>query len=132
LGCGNEEDRQAARIGERRSGLSCESREESRAAGAGRGGARLLLAVVLGVAIVFWPYSARCGLGMSAYLASVLTLVTAGAWASIWTWKHRAAKAHTLSLMLVLWGLVLGAVDVLPRIGYAKPTVGHPVGWMCN
>jgi hypothetical protein len=58
--------------------------------------------------------------------------VTAGAWASIWTWKHRAAKAHTLSLMLVLWGLVLGAIDVLPRIGYAKPTVGHPVGWMCN
>jgi hypothetical protein len=94
--------------------------------------ARLSLAVVLGVAIVFWPYSARCGLGMAAYLASVATLVTAGAWASIWTWKHRAAKAHTLSLMLVLWGLVLGAIDVLPRIGYAKPTAGHPVGWMCN
>lgn len=94
--------------------------------------ARLSLAVILGVAIVFWPYSARCGLGMAAYLASVLTLVTAGAWASIWTWKHRAAKAHTLSLMLVLWGLILGAIDVLPRIGYAKPTAGHPVGWMCN
>ena len=94
--------------------------------------ARLSLAVILGVAIVFWPYSARCGLGMAAYLASVATLVTAGAWASIWTWKHRAAKAHTLSLMLVLWGLILGAIDVLPRIGYAKPTAGHPVGWMCN
>ncbi len=93
--------------------------------------ARLSLAVVLGVAIVFWPYSARCGLGLAAYLASVTTLVTAGAWSSIWTWKHRAAKAHTLSLMLVLWGLVLGAIDVLPRAGYAKPTALHPAIWSC-
>jgi hypothetical protein len=93
--------------------------------------ARLSLAVVLGVAIVFWPYSARCGHGMAAYLASVTTLVTAGVWTSVWTWRHRAAKAHTLSLMLVLWGLVLGAIDVLPRVGYAKPSALHPAIWSC-
>ena len=41
--------------------------------------------------------------------------------ASVWTWRHRAARAHVLSLLLVLWGLVLGAIEVLPRVGYAKP-----------
>jgi hypothetical protein len=93
--------------------------------------ARLALAVALGVGIVFWPYSARCGAGMVAYLGAVATLVTAGIWSSIWTWRHRAAKGHTLSLLLILWGLVLGGVDVLPRIGYAKPGPGHPAYWMC-
>lgn len=93
--------------------------------------ARLTLAVALGVAIVFWPYNARCGLGMSAYLGAILTLVTAGVWSSLWTWRHRAARAHTLSLLLVLWGLVLGAIDLLPRLGYAKPTADHPATWSC-
>ncbi len=94
--------------------------------------ARLALAVILGVAIVFWPYSARCGLGMTAYLGAVVTLITAGAWSSIWTWRHRAGRAHTLSLLLVLWGLILGAVDLLPRLGYAKPTTDHPATWACT
>ncbi|MFI5311349.1 MAG: hypothetical protein ACHQQ3_08965 [Gemmatimonadales bacterium] len=93
--------------------------------------ARLTLAVALGVAIVFWPYPARCGAWMVAYLGAVATLVTAGAWSAIWTWRHRAAKGHTLSLLLILWGLVLGAVDVLPRIGYAIPGANHPSYWMC-
>ena len=94
--------------------------------------ARLTLAVTLGVAIVFWPYGARCGLGLAGYLAAVATLLTAGVWASVWTWRHRAAKAHTLSLLLVLWGLVLAAVDVLPRVGYAKPSAMHPANWSCS
>lgn len=93
--------------------------------------ARLALACALGVAIMFWPYGAKCGFGLAAYLASVTTLVVAGAWASIWTWRHRAAKAHTVSLLLVTWGLVLAAADVLPRVGYAKPTATHPANWVC-
>jgi hypothetical protein len=93
--------------------------------------ARLALACVLGVAIMFWPYGAKCGFGLAAYLASVGTLVVAGVWASIWTWKHRAAKAHTVSMLLVTWGLVLAAADVLPRVGYAKPTATHPANWVC-
>ncbi|MFI5245011.1 MAG: hypothetical protein ACHQQR_07280, partial [Gemmatimonadales bacterium] len=47
--------------------------------------ARLTLAFVLGVAIVYWPYAARCGLGLAAYLGAVATLIVAGAWSSIWT-----------------------------------------------
>ena len=94
--------------------------------------ARLTLAVALGVGMVFWPYSARCGLGLAAYLASVGALVVSGVWSSIWTFRHRSAKAHTLSLLLVLWGLVLGAIDVLPRTGYAVPSAAHPAGWACT
>ncbi len=89
---------------------------------------RLLLAVALGVGIVFWPYGARCGLGLAAYLGAVSALLVAGAWTSWWSWKHRSAKAHVLSLLLVLWGLVLGTSEVLPRIGYAK--VG--AAWVCK
>jgi hypothetical protein len=94
--------------------------------------ARLALACALGVAIVYWPYNARCGVGLAGYLGAVATLIVAGAWASIWTWKHRAAKAHTVSLLLVTWGIVLAAADVLPRVGYAKPSANHPATWTCS
>jgi hypothetical protein len=94
--------------------------------------ARLTLAVVLGVAILYWPYSARCGLGLAGYLASVGILVTAGVWSAVWTWRHRAAKGHILALLLVLWGLALASADVLPRIGWAKPSIEHPAKWMCG
>jgi hypothetical protein len=94
--------------------------------------ARLGLACVLGVAIIFWPYGARCGLGLAGYLGAVTTLIVAGVWSSIWTWKHRASKAHLVSLALVTWGLVLAAADVLPRVGYAKPSANHPANWTCS
>lgn len=94
--------------------------------------ARLSLAVALGVGILFWPYSARCGFGLATFLGAVAALVVSGVWSSIWTWKHRAARAHTLSLLIVLWGLVLAGIDILPRVGYAIPTVAHPAGWGCT
>jgi hypothetical protein len=37
-----------------------------------------------------------------------------------------------LSLLLVVWGLVLGATEVLPRIGYAKADTARPRGWSCG
>lgn len=94
--------------------------------------ARLTLATALAVGIVFWPYAARCGFGLAGYLGAVTTVVVAGAWSAVWTWRHRAARAHTLSLLLVLWGLVLAAIDVLPRVGYAIPTNAHPATWSCS
>lgn len=94
--------------------------------------ARLSLSVALGVGIIFWPYSARCGLGLAAYLGAVSALIVSGVWSSVWTFRHRAGRAHTLSLLLVLWGLVLAATDVLPRVGYAIPTADHPASWGCT
>jgi hypothetical protein len=93
---------------------------------------RLGLAMLVGAAMYIWPYPAQCGVGLVGYLAAVGVLIAGGLWASVWTWRHRASKAHTLSLLVVLWGLVLGAMQVLPRTGYAKPDANHPAGWLCQ
>ena len=92
--------------------------------------ARLVLAVALGVGMLFWPYDARCGLGLAGYLAATGVVVGAGVWSSIWTWRHHSSRGHVLSLLLILWGGVLGAIEILPRVGYAKPDVARP-GWSC-
>jgi hypothetical protein len=94
--------------------------------------ARLIISVALGVAMVLWPYPSRCGAGLAAYLAAVVVVVASGIWSSVWTWRHRASHAHTLSLLLILWGLVLGSMEVLPRVGYAKPDLRHPALWSCQ
>lgn len=93
---------------------------------------RLLLAVAIGVGIIFWPYANRCGIGLAGYLGAVATVVISGAWSAVWTFRHRSARAHVLSLLVVLWGLVLAGLDVLPRIGYAIPTAAHPATWSCD
>lgn len=94
--------------------------------------ARLTLAVAIGVGIIFWPYANRCGLGLAGYLGAVGAVIVSGAWSAVWTFRHRAGRAHFLALLLVLWGLILAAIDVLPRIGYAKPTTAHPAVWACE
>ena len=94
--------------------------------------ARLVLAIALGVAIMFWPYSTKCGMGLFGYLAASIVVIVAGGWSAIWTWRHRSASGHILSLLLILWGALLAAQQVLPRIGYAKPDLAHPAGWACQ
>ena len=89
---------------------------------------RLTLSVALGVAILFWPYENRCGVGLAGYLAAVTAVAGAGIWSAVWTWRHRAARAHILSILLLGWGLMLGAGEVLPRIGYAKQVLS----WSCS
>jgi hypothetical protein len=94
--------------------------------------ARLTISVALGVGMLVWPYESRCGFGLAGYLGAVVVVITGGVWSSIWTWRHRASRSHALSLLLILWGLVLGAIEVLPRIGYAKPDPKHPAAWTCT
>ena len=94
--------------------------------------ARLLLSVALGVGMIFWPYQARCGFGLLAYLFAVAVLIGAGSWSAVWAWRHRAGKAHVLSLLIVVWGTILGAQEILPRTGYAKPTLDRPSVWQCE
>lgn len=89
---------------------------------------RLALSVALGVGMLFWPYANRCGLGLAGYLVAVTAVSTSGVWSAVWTWRHRTGRAHALSILLIVWGLVLGATEVLPRIGYAKQTLP----WSCT
>ena len=94
--------------------------------------ARLLLAVALGVGVAFWPYPARCGLWLAAYLAVVAAVIGAGVWSSIWTWRHRTARAHILSLLIILWGIVLGAQVVLPRVPWPTGATCPVHTWVCR
>ena len=93
---------------------------------------RLLLSVALGVGIYFWPYDARCGFGLFGYLAAIGVVTASGIWSAVWTWRHRSARGHFVSLLLVLWGTTLGAMEILPRIGYAKTDALHPATWTCK
>ena len=93
---------------------------------------RLLLSLAAGVAMVAWPYEARCGVGLAGYLAAVGVVAASGVWSAVWTFRHRAPRAHALALLIALWGLVLGAIEVLPRVGYAIPTDRHPATWACT
>lgn len=93
---------------------------------------RLALATALGIGILFWPYPKPCGVQLYAYLAAVSAVVIGGLWSSVWTWKHRTARAHMLSLLLVVWGLVLGAIEVLPHAKYARLDTARPEGWACR
>jgi hypothetical protein len=93
---------------------------------------RLLLSLALGVGILFWPYGTRCGLPLFGYLVAAGLISVTGVWTALWTWRHRSARGHLVALGLVVWGALLTANEVLPRVGYARPTEAHPAVWLCE
>ena len=93
---------------------------------------RLALATALGVAVLFWPYDSRCGLQLAGYLLATSVVAIGGIWSAVWSWRHRSGRAHVLALLLVVWGGILTAMEVLPRIGYAKEDPLRPAGWVCK
>ncbi|HJR62320.1 MAG TPA: hypothetical protein VJ803_01365 [Gemmatimonadaceae bacterium] len=94
--------------------------------------ARLALAIGLGVGLLFWPYASRCGAGLAIYLGALGITLGAGVWSAVAAWRHRAAKTHLVSLLVIAWAIGLGAREILPRIGYARPDLGFPTTWMCE
>ena len=95
------------------------------------GGARLILVGALGVALAFWPYENQCGSGLFGYLAVELVIIVGGLWVAISTWRARLPKMHILSLLIALTGLVLFAIEILPRVGYAAVDAKHPPQFSC-
>ncbi len=84
------------------------------------------LLVAIGVAPGVWPYSHGCGLRLIFYLLGVTTVIAAGLWASISSWKRRLGVAHVVSQILIVWGILLMTREVLPRLGpKAEPL------WLC-
>ncbi|HWA57606.1 MAG TPA: hypothetical protein VG692_10150 [Gemmatimonadales bacterium] len=88
---------------------------------------RVGLGIALAVGITQWPYPSACGLNLMVYLGAILVVIVAGLWSSVSSWRRRLGLAHTLSLLVLLWGLVLAAREVLPRVDYAK----HVRTWSC-
>ncbi len=85
------------------------------------------LAAVFAVAVWQWPYRNDCGSGLAFYLVGVGTVVVAGVWCLVASWKSRLAFPHLLALLVFLAGLVLAARVALPRMGYAAQSAG----WRC-
>jgi hypothetical protein len=114
-------------------------RPAGRGAVAGEGGERRLtmrewlgtwvrvgLGVVIGIAITQWPYAHSCGLRLDLYLLAVSGVIAAGVWSSISSWKRRLAVAHTVSQLLVIWGVLLGSSEIFPRV-----SAGSTATWSC-
>jgi cation transport ATPase len=95
------------------------------------GGARLVLVGALGVALAFWPYENSCGSGLLGYLAVEAVIVIGGLWVAISTWRAQLPKMHILSLLIALAGLVLLAIEILPRVGYAAVDPKNPPHFSC-
>lgn len=77
---------------------------------------RVGLGLVLGVGMLLWPYSHACGLRLGFYLAGATTVMIAGVWSAVSSWKRRLGIAHSLSIVLIVWGLALAGRQILPRI----------------
>jgi len=80
----------------------------------------------IGVAPGVWPYSHGCGLRVIFYLLGVTTVVAAGAWASVSSWRRRLGFAHVISQVLIVWGILLMTREVLPRVGAKAEAL-----WLC-
>jgi hypothetical protein len=79
-----------------------------------------VLAIVLGIALLLWPYDKSCGIRLIFFLgAAVLAVIMAvlGAFAS---WTHRQGVALLLSQLVIVCAGVVAAREILPRTGYAK------------
>ncbi len=85
------------------------------------------LGALAGVFMTQWPYHHACGWALYGYLGAVATVILAGGWGSVTSWKHRMGTAHVVSLSVLAWGVVLAAQQVLPRIGYAAAAAT----WRC-
>jgi hypothetical protein len=81
--------------------------------------ARLFLVLALAAAISIWPYAHECGVGLLTYMAVELMVIVGGLWVAVYSWRHRLPRIHILSLLVALGGLILVALEVLPRTGYA-------------
>ena len=93
---------------------------------------KLAVTATAAVAIWFWPWPARCGLPLAGLVAAGAGVSLLGLWTAVGTWRHRMGLAHTLSLLAIVSGLVLGAREVLPRVGYAHSTFDRPDRWSCQ
>jgi hypothetical protein len=83
---------------------------------------RVGLGLALAVGMLAWPYSHSCGLKLTFYLIGATTVTVAGVWGALSSWRRRLPWAHSLSIVLIIWGLALAGRQVLPRI-YGKQAI---------
>ncbi len=87
---------------------------------------RVGLGLALGIGMLVWPYTHACGLKLVFYLIGATAVTVAGVWSALTSWKRRLGIAHTLSIILIVWGLALAGRQLLPRV-YGKT----PIPFFC-
>ena len=117
----------ARRASERRTLERTLERQERTAMLVGTGG-RFVLVFALATAINFWPYGHACGFGLFTYMFAEVLIVVGGLWTVAWTWQHRMPRGHAVAMVMVMWGIMLVAAQVLPRVGYAADAAK----WWCS
>ena len=93
---------------------------------------RIVLGVIVVAALIYWPYTSRCGAELVYYLGLVATLGLVGIFTATSAWRHRAAVVHLLGLAMLAGAVTLGAREVLPKVGYVIPSGAHPATWTCT
>lgn len=93
---------------------------------------KVLVAVGAAAGLMYWPWPARCGAPLVGFTAATGGVALLGVWSAIGTWRHRLGWAHVASLLVTMWGLALGAREVLPRVGYAVASAERPAQWSCD
>ena len=90
------------------------------------------VAVGAAAGLMVWPWPARCGLPLAGFTAATGGVALLGLGSAVGTWRHRLGLAHVASLLVTVWGVALGAREVLPRVGYAIPTTERAATWSCD
>jgi hypothetical protein len=79
-----------------------------------------VLAIVLGIALLLWPYDRNCGIRLIFFLGAALLAVIMAVLGAFASWTHRQGLALLLSLLVIVSAGVMAAREILPRTGYAK------------
>ena len=78
------------------------------------------LGVALGAAMPYWPYRTSGPWSLGLYLSAVILVIVTGIWGSKLTWDARLARAHTIAIVTIMWGLILVAAVLLPKMGFPQ------------
>ena len=86
-----------------------------------------IVAIVLAVALLVWPYDRSCGIRLIFFLGAALLALVMGVLGAFSSWANRQGLAMLLSLLVMIWASVMAAREILPRAGYAK----QAMEWTC-
>jgi hypothetical protein len=79
-----------------------------------------VLAIVLVVALLIWPFDRTCGIRLIFFLGAALVALALGVVGSFTSYAHRQGLALLLSLLVIMLSGIMAAREILPRAGYAK------------